>query len=138
MSIRLGAAFVAVASTATILTTGVGTASAAPSPCGTYPPGQAYTISRAPFSGTVRTGTTITTRGTMRRGGQSCVGYPMGFYTKPANRADYRLTGVNKTTDSTGSVRQPLTVTITKRFFYNVNFGGGTSTHSGISEIIAG
>lgn len=135
MTNRLGAAFVAAASIATVVVVGTGTASAA-QPCGTYPPGQGYSLARAPFSGTVKAGTTVGTRGTLRRGGQACVGFRLGLYTKPATQVGYRLAG-SGLTDNTGSVRKPIKVTTTTRFFYNMNIGGGRNVRSGISQLIA-
>lgn len=137
MNKRLGAAFVAAASTVSVLTVGGGTASAAPSPCGVYPPGNAYGLSRAPLSASAHKGALIGTRGTLRRGGQSCVGFTLGFYTHtPKQGPAYTLKG-GKATDGTGSVRNSIQLLVTTRYFYNLNLGGGASVRSGISEIIA-
>ena len=110
-------------------------ASAAPRPCGTYPPGQGYALSRAPISGQVHAGTTIVTRGTLRRGHESCVGFTLGRYTKTPRERAYHLNG-SGITDGTGSVRLALTINRTTRMFYNLNVGRGYSRHSGISEFV--
>lgn len=126
---------VAVVSVAAGLVALAAPASAAPRPCGTYPPGQGYALSRAPHSGQVRAGTTIVTRGTLRRGHESCVGFTLGRYTKTPRERVYHLNG-SGVTDGTGSVRLPLTITATTRMFYNLNVGRGYSRHSGISEFV--
>ncbi len=135
MNNRLGAALVAAASVASVFTI-VAPAAHAANPCGTYPPGQAYSLVRAPASATVRKNTTIGTRGTMRRGGQPCVDFNLGIYTKRANAAIYKLHRAART-DSTGSARTAIAVPGTLRFFYNVNLGGGASVHSSFTELIA-
>lgn len=135
MNNRLGAALVAAASVATVVTVAAPAAQAA-QPCGTYPPGQAYSLVRAPASATVRKNTTIGTRGTLRRGGQACVDFNLGIYTKAANKAVYHLVRAART-DSTGSARTAIFVPITTRFYYNVNLGNGASVHSSFTELIA-
>lgn len=135
MKNRLGAALVAAASVATVVTVAAPAAQAA-NPCGTYPPGQAYSLVRAPQSATVRKNTTIGTRGTLRRGGQPCVDFNLGIYTKRASAAIYKLQRAART-DSTGSARTAIGVPETIRFYYNVNLGGGASVHSSFTELIA-
>lgn len=135
MNNRLGAALVAAASVATVVTIAAPSAQAAV-PCGTYPPGQSYTLVRAPQSATIRKNTTIGTRGTLRRGGHACVDFNLGIYTKAANVGVYHLKRAART-DTTGSARTAILVPITTRFFYNVNLGGGASVHSSFTELIA-
>ena len=133
MNKRLGAGLLAAASTASVLGLTTGTASAAPRPCGTYPPGLGYSLVRAPYSGKVKLGSIVNSRGTLRRGGQACVGFPLGLYNKPAKQVGYRLVA-SRITDSTGSVRIPFKITGVTRIYYNLNLGGGKNVHSGISE----
>jgi hypothetical protein len=132
---RLGAALVAAASVATVVTVAAPAAQAAV-PCGTYPPGQAYSLVRVPTSATVRKGAPVSTRGTLRRGGQACVDFNLGIYTKAANVGVYHLTRAART-DTTGSAHTGFIVNITTRFYYNVNLGNGASVHSSFSEMIA-
>ena len=129
---RLGAAFIAAASVSTVMVTGAGTASAA-APCGTYPPGLGYSLQRAPYSGKVKVGTTVGTRGTLRRGGQACVGYRLGLYFKASPTVGYKLSG-SGVTDSTGSVRKSVVVKAPSRIFYNFQVPGTPGVRSGISE----
>lgn len=135
MKNRLGAALLAAASVATVVTVSAPAAQAAV-PCGTYPPGNAYGLVRVPTSARIHKGTVISTRGTLRRGGQACRDFNLGFYIKQANVAAYRLKQAART-DSTGSAHTPLSVPITTRFFYSVNLGGGAFVHSSFTELIA-
>ena len=136
MNKRLGAGLLAAASTASILgVTAAQPASASPTPCGTYPPGQAYVIGRAPVSGTVARGTLLLTRGTLRRSAEACVGFPLGAYVKYDNIVNYVLKG-SGTTSTSGSVYVRIAVPRTLRFFYNLNLGS-VSVRSATSEIIA-
>lgn len=135
MNNRLGAALVAAASVATVVTVAAPSAQAA-IPCGTYPPGQSYSLVRAPFSATVRKDTSIGTRGTLRRGGHACVDFNLGFYGKDADKGVYHLIRAART-DSTGSARTADMVKQTTRFFYSVNLGGGAFVHSSFTELIA-
>lgn len=135
MNKRLAAGALAAVSTASVLGVVGAQPAAAATPCGTYPPGLAYALVRAPGSSTVARGAIVSLRGTLRRGGQACVGFPIGLYTKPFDRADYRLKG-SAQSNSTGSVRPTLVVDKTVRYFFNVNLGGGKNVKSGISEFI--
>ena len=135
MNNRLGAALVAAASVATVVTVATPPANAA-TPCGTYPPGNAYGLYRTPASARVHRGAPVSTRGTLRRGGQACVDFNLGIYQKDDNQSVYHLVRAART-DSTGSAHTGLFVKRTTRYYYNVNLGNGASVHSSFSEFIA-
>ena len=136
MNKRLAAGALAAVSTASVLGVVGAQPAAAATPCGTYPPGQGYLLTRAPGSAKVRVNASVSLRGTLTRGGRPCVGFPIGLYTKPFDRATYKLKG-SAQSNSTGSVRPVLIVDKTQRYFFNVNLGGGKNVKSGISEFIA-
>lgn len=135
MNKRLAAGALAAVSTASVLgVVGASPASAA-TPCGTYPPGLQYSLVRAPGSSSVAQGAIVSLRGTLRRGGQACVGFNVGLYTKPFDVKPYRLKG-SAQTSTTGSVRPVLIVDKTVRYFFNLNLGGGNNVQSGISQFV--
>lgn len=131
MNKRLGA--VLVASTAVAASFAVTAPPAAAAVCGSYPPGQSFTLNRAPFSGAVAAGTIVGTRGTLRRGGQACSGFTLGFYTQRAGEANYRLSGRGVTSTS-GSVRNSVQINKNTRFFYNLS-AGAASVRSGVTQL---
>lgn len=135
MNKRLAAGALAAVSTASVLGVVGAAPAAAATPCGTYPPGQLYSLVRAPGSASVRQGAAVSLRGTLRRGGQACVGYPIGLYIKPFNSGVFTLRGGSQS-DNTGSVHPFILVDKTQRYFFNLNVGGGYSVRSGISEFI--
>lgn len=135
MNKRLAAGALAAVSTASVLGIVGAPAANAATRCGSYPPGLQYALSRAPGSATVAKDTIVSLRGTLRRGGQACVAYPIALYTKPFNIAVYRLKG-SSSSDATGSVHPQLVVNVTQRYFFNVNLGGGAFVRSGASEFI--
>lgn len=136
MNKRIAAGFLATASTAAVLALPAATATAAPRPCGTYPPGLLYALQIVPSSARVRLGTVVSSRGTLRRGGQACVGYPMGVYEKPFDRADFKLIG-GDTTDGTGSIHGGIYVDKTLRFLFNVRLNSTQGVRSRTTELIA-
>lgn len=136
MNKRIAAGLLASGMTATVL--GVATAppaAATPKPCGTYPPGQFYQLTRTPTYGRVVSGTVVGTRGTLRRGGHACEGFELGFYVKVASRPFYGLAS-HGPSDGTGSYRASWTGRETFRFQYTLRLNNTTRIHSLITEII--
>jgi hypothetical protein len=136
MNKRFAAGFLATASTAAVLALPAASASAAPSPCGVYPAGQAYALQIVPRSARIKKDTIVSARGTLRRGGEPCVGFPLGVYAKPFDRSDYRLIG-SDTTDSTGSIHGGILVDRTLRFYFNCKLSPAASVRSRITEFVA-
>ena len=135
MNKRLAAGALAAVSTASVLGVVGASPASAGQPCGTYPPGNAYGLTRAPGSASVKRGAAVSLRGTLRRVGQPSVGYPIGLYVKPFDVKPYRLKG-SAQTSTTGSVRPVLIVDKTVRYFFNLNLGGGRNVQSGISQFV--
>ena len=134
MNKRLAAGALAAATAASVL----GVAGAAPAQaaqCGAYPPGQSYVLTSAPGSARVLKGTVVSLRGTLRRGGQPCVGLPIALYTRPFSQPVYRNKGAISSS-TTGSVRPALPVGESVRYFFNLNLGNGTSVRSAISQFV--
>jgi hypothetical protein len=137
MNKRLAAGLLASGMTATVFgVVSAQPASATPTPCGTYPPGQSYQLTRTPTHAEVAVGSIVGTRGTMRRGGQACVGFEMGFYVKVASRPFYGLRS-HGPSDTTGSFRASWTADETFRFRYSVKLSPNAIVRSAISEVIA-
>ena len=134
MNKRLGASIVAGSALAAGLVATAPAANAAV--CGSYPPGQKFQLNRVPFSGEVAKGSVVGTRGTLRRGGQACSGFVVGFYVAKAGDPAYRLRA-RGTTSSSGSVRATVVVDRSTRFYYNLNLGNGQSVRSGITQLKA-
>lgn len=136
MNKRIAAGLLAGGMTATVLGVVSAQPAAAATPCGVYPPGQSYSMSRAPGSGIVSKGTVVGTRGTLRRGHQACVGFELAFYVKPASIAVYRLRA-HGPSDGTGSFRASFAAGQTFRFQYQVRLSSTAVVRSSISEIRA-
>jgi len=120
----------------TLHVTAVATPANAATPCGTYPAGRPYVVTRVPVSSTVNKGTLVYTRGNLFRNNVRCVGFPLGFYVKAASLPDYTLKA-SGTTDSTGSVRIQYRAGSTFRFVYHLTLSPSYGVSSAISEIIA-
>lgn len=132
MNKRFGSAMLAAASVASVVTVGsiagASTASAA-TPCGTYPPGAQYVLVSYPRSAVIADDAVATTRGTLRRNGQACVGFRIGLYARsvPSTNSSYHLLPGSRNTDSTGSIRVYTKVAkgTVLRTYFNMNVGGG-------------
>ena len=110
---------------------------ATPTPCGSnYPTAQPYSLTAYPRTATVSKNSIVGTRGTLRRGTDSCEGYTLGFYRKYADEPTYTLHG-GGITDRTGSVYVSVKARLTFRFFYNLRLNSTTSVRSNICEIKA-
>ncbi len=122
----------AAASVASVVTVGsiVGASpAAAATPCGTYPPGAPYVLVSYPRSAVIADDSVATTRGTLRRNGQACVGFRIGLYARsvPSTASDYTLRPGSDNTDRTGSIRvyTPVAKGTVLRTYFNMNVGGG-------------
>lgn len=88
--------------------------------CGSYPPGQPFTLRVSPATAAVSRNAVVVLGARLLRGGEACPGQRVGFYLRGRGRSQYVLTqNTNPVTNGQGLRQIRVRVADDFRFFAN-------------------